>query len=75
MDFAAILALAQKGASLLSEGRSAFTQVKDAIADGKAALSTSEQSELTALLAQEETETATAIADARSAIAGYRAGS
>lgn len=74
MDFAAILALAQKGASLFSEGRAAFTQVKSAIADGTAALSTSEHDQLSAMLDKEEEETKAAIADARDAIAEYRRG-
>ncbi len=74
MDFSDLKALFDKGASLLTQGREALAGVKDAIADGKAAISATEKDELTALLDAEERETAAAIAGARDAIADYRAG-
>lgn len=74
MDFDALLNLAKKGASLLSQGRQAFEQVKDAVNDGKTAINATQRSELESLLAQEEQETKSAIADARDAIAEYRRG-
>lgn len=74
MNFSEITALFNKGASLLSAGRDALAQVKDAIGDSKTAISETEKEKLTDMLAQEEQETAAAIADARDAIAGYRAG-
>lgn len=74
MSFDEILALAKKGAGLLSEGRAVLDQVKDSIADSKAAISASEQSQLNAILDQEEQETKAAIASARDAIAEYRRG-
>lgn len=74
MNFAQLKALFEKGAGLLSDGRNALTQVRDAISDGTAAISTSEKDELAAMLDNEERETMTSIASARDAIAEYRAG-
>jgi hypothetical protein len=60
--------------SLLQQGREALVAIKDAISDGTTGMSETDVSKLKAMLDAEEQETRTAIADARDAIAAYRAG-
>lgn len=50
------LAKAREAIALVSEGRKALTAVVDAVKDGRAGLSTTDQEELTRLLAKETAE-------------------
>jgi polyhydroxyalkanoate synthesis regulator phasin len=74
MGFVELLALAKRGQALLSDGRNAMAQVKDAINDGSTALTEKQGDQLRTMLDEEEQETRTAISDARDAIAAYRQG-
>lgn len=70
-----ILQEAQKAVSLIQGGRATLNSLIQQVKDGKQAVDADTQAELDALLEKEEGETRTAIADLRSAIAEYRAGS
>lgn len=50
------LAKAREGLALIQQGRQAVTAVADAVKDGSAALSTTDQAELNRLLAEETRE-------------------
>ena len=74
MTFEEIQAMVTRGASLLQQGREVFSQVREAIADGKTAINAVSLEDLQQQLEREEAETRAAVADARDAIAAYRRG-
>lgn len=69
MDY---LEKARAALDLIRKGREALAGVTDAVKDGSAALSASDQTELDRLLEAEEAETAASIAAGRDAIAEFR---
>jgi hypothetical protein len=72
MDFTDLFSKAQSALSLIAQGRKALAQVKDSIADGRVALSTTQQDQLNTLLTEEAPETEAAYQDLKAAIAESR---
>lgn len=64
---------AEDALRLISEGRRVLTEVKDAVTDGSAALSTTDQDKLDQMLEQEMGESRAAHDSLKAAIAAARA--
>lgn len=73
MDINTIITDAELALKLIAQGREALAGIMSAVHDGKHAVDASTQAQLDAMLASEEGQTRSSIADLRSAIAQYRA--